>query len=333
MEAWKMLSRNRKVYESPDIVALFMRLQDLQKPEETILGLLESSLRDGRVLDIGVGAGRTTPALSASAREYVGIDYSAEMIAACRVRFRDGSRRLSFLVCDVRDMRCFADRAFDVVLFSFNGLDTLSHEDRLRALSEIRRVCRLDGYFAFSTHNLQTGRNLFRFLPICQPQRLPHQILLNCRRRALNLTFRQQLKNMHAVFCDGVHEFRVQLYYIQPRYQIEQLQEAGFTDVRVFSLDGYEVKSGAELDQNRDQWLYFMCRPMMEWNSRSATAHGSLRRATPVYYVLTDSYPRDIISYFKQFIKILRNKKHSQNSRRKRDTNRTAGWVDPRKTR
>lgn len=36
------------------------------------------------MLDIGVGAGQTTPYFAQSVKEYIGIDYSSQMIQACR---------------------------------------------------------------------------------------------------------------------------------------------------------------------------------------------------------------------------------------------------------
>ncbi len=55
------------------------------------------------------------------------------------------------------------DNSFDFVLFSFNGMDSFSHKDRIAALGEIRRVLRNDGIFYFLSHNLDwTGlKDLF----------------------------------------------------------------------------------------------------------------------------------------------------------------------------
>jgi len=273
----------------------------LKKPEETIIRLLQPSLKGGAVLDIGVGTGRTTPALSSAARRYRGIDYSKGMIAACRQKFRSASRRISFSVCDVRDMRYFGDQSFDVVFFSFNGLDYLDQRDRLRALSEIRRVCRQHGYFAFSTHNLQRAPNLFRLLPFCFPLRLPYEINANYRRRILNRAFRRQLKHKFAVFIDGAPvsaPYTLQTYYIRPRYQIKQLWAAGFTEVRVFSMNGQEIKSYTELDRNRDLWLYFMCRRITQSDTPMTTMLAGIQDTASPYRALVDSYPIDLLNYF-----------------------------------
>jgi ubiquinone/menaquinone biosynthesis C-methylase UbiE len=47
-----------------------------------------------KMLDIGVGRGRTTMHFAQAAEEYWAIDYSEETIAACRERFRDVSNKV-----------------------------------------------------------------------------------------------------------------------------------------------------------------------------------------------------------------------------------------------
>src|SRR5206468_7672141 len=88
------------------------------------------------ILDIGVGGGRTTPYLAELSRHYVGIDYSEEMVRACRSRY-PGQR---FELCDASNLTEFADKSFDAVIFSFNGIDYLGPEGRSRCFSEVARV-------------------------------------------------------------------------------------------------------------------------------------------------------------------------------------------------
>jgi ubiquinone/menaquinone biosynthesis C-methylase UbiE len=61
------------------------------------------------MLDIGVGGGRTTKYFFPLAKEYVGIDYSPEMIQACKKKFPE----LRFEVADVRNLSLFGDGHFD----------------------------------------------------------------------------------------------------------------------------------------------------------------------------------------------------------------------------
>ena len=42
---------------------------------------------------------------------------------------------------------------------------------------------------------------------------------------------------------------------------IRQLSDLGFSDIRVFDLsEGKEVVDRAALNENRDSWLYYLCR-------------------------------------------------------------------------
>jgi ubiquinone/menaquinone biosynthesis C-methylase UbiE len=60
------------------------------------------------------------------------------MIKTCQKRYQRSPRKLSFEVADARAMKSFEDSYFDLVLFSFNGIDYMNYEDRLTALQEIR---------------------------------------------------------------------------------------------------------------------------------------------------------------------------------------------------
>ncbi|MFV0309495.1 MAG: class I SAM-dependent methyltransferase [Desertimonas sp.] len=139
--------RTRQAYERADVVERYVELRSLF-PVET--ELVARHLRPGRrVLDIGVGAGRTTPVLAADAASYVGLDISATMVDACRARF-PGHR---FEVGDASDLARFDDASFDAVVFSFNGIDHLHPRTRrAMCLAEMRRVVAPDGVVIFSSH-------------------------------------------------------------------------------------------------------------------------------------------------------------------------------------
>jgi len=103
-----------------------------------------------RVLDLGVGAGRTTPFLAPRASSYVGVDVSEEMIKRCKSKYP----ALDFRVGDASRLSEFADGSADLIVFSFNGLGTLATDEQRQAcLSECARILSLDGTFVFSLHN------------------------------------------------------------------------------------------------------------------------------------------------------------------------------------
>lgn len=149
--------RNRKVFSDPVVVAYYDQKTALHESEHL---LFQTFLKKGMaVLDIGVGAGRTTPYLSGIAARYVGVDYSDAMIAKCRSKFPT----LSFLTMDASDMSVFPDNSFDAIVFSFNGIDCLPNDEvRAKCFGECSRILEPGGILILSSHN---ARHLF-FTPV-----------------------------------------------------------------------------------------------------------------------------------------------------------------------
>jgi SAM-dependent methyltransferase len=79
----------------------------------------------------------------------VGVDYATGMVRAAAHRHADES----FVQADATRLP-FADASFDVVVFSFNGLDCIHPAARrLEAIDEMRRVLRPRGRAIVSGHN------------------------------------------------------------------------------------------------------------------------------------------------------------------------------------
>lgn len=104
------------------------------------------------IIDIGIGAGRTTGPLSEIFDKYIGIDYSREMVQAAKSKFPATDLR----VMDVRSLG-LKDPA-DCVMFSFNGIDCIPYEDRQSALNQVRNQLVPGGFYIYSTHNLHYRR-------------------------------------------------------------------------------------------------------------------------------------------------------------------------------
>ena len=113
--------------------------------------LFDSFIRPGiAILDLGVGGGRTTRYLAERASSYVGVDYSAAMVKACREKFP----QLEFRIADAADLSEFREESFDAVIFAFNGIDyVLPSEGRRACFRHIHRVLRRNGCVIFSSHN------------------------------------------------------------------------------------------------------------------------------------------------------------------------------------
>ena len=105
---------NLRTWKKQDIIDEYAASTELQPPEKAILDTLRDQLRQMKMLDIGVGGGRTTVHFAQAAEEYWAIDYSEEMIAACRERFRDVSNKVRFAVCDARAMNICPDSFFSL---------------------------------------------------------------------------------------------------------------------------------------------------------------------------------------------------------------------------
>lgn len=138
---------NRDRFDRPEVVREYAVATGLTPAEAA---LFDRYVAPGsRVLDLGVGAGRTTSWLQARAGAYLGVDAAPAMVAAARRAHPDASLVLG----DAAALDFVADASCDVAVFSYNGLDYLSDRDRARALDHVARILRAGGTFLFSSHN------------------------------------------------------------------------------------------------------------------------------------------------------------------------------------
>ncbi len=252
---------NKDTYETRDVVKHYCSLDQLQKPEQTIFNSIRAELEHMKMLDIGVGVGRTTAYFANLVNEYIGIDYSKNMIAACEKRFSALiSKDISFKICDVRNMKIFKDNYFDFILFSFNGLDSMSHKDRLIALQEIIRVGKNGGLFCFSTHNLLYSPELFTIHFCINPVKMSWRLFKYFLIRLLNDDSKKLINKNYAILRTRVHMFRLRTYYIKPIEQIKQLSDLGLKNIKIYSYDnGNEIKDLSKLDTIKCPHLYYIC--------------------------------------------------------------------------
>ena len=141
-------ARNSAIYNQPEVVSHYSALQYLTPCEEY---LFDRYIKPGSaVLDLGVGGGRTTSFLGATASSYIGLDRSADMIRSCQRKFP----QYRFEVGDACDLSVFADASFNAVVMAFNSFDyVLAAADREQCLRECHRVLKAGGVLIFSSHN------------------------------------------------------------------------------------------------------------------------------------------------------------------------------------
>jgi ubiquinone/menaquinone biosynthesis C-methylase UbiE len=255
--------KNQAVYSRAGIVRYYTQIHALQPAERAILEQLSDRLPTLKMLDIGIGGGRTTHHFHRRVGDYTGIDYSAAMIAACQQRFSQASPSPTLAVVDARHMEQFPDSSFDLILFSFNGIDYVSHRDRLQILQEIHRVGKPGAYVVFSSHNLQAlahdfdYRQQISFNPLKTYVNLVMWALVRRFNRAITL---DRIKTAdHLILRDEAHNFRLQTYYIRPEQQIQQLA-FGFHSIDVYPWQqGEKVAEPGDLAREATRWLYYVC--------------------------------------------------------------------------
>lgn len=253
---------SRAAYESPDIVALYGRPDGLQKPEETLLAQLRPSLGRLDMLDIGVGGGRTTRHFAPLARTYLGVDYSAAMIAHCRLAFPS----FQFAVADARHLGFAADESYDFVLFSYNGIDHLDRGERMKALGEMRRVLRPGGLMVFSSHNsnyLPSIVDRFRFRIHTSLRETLRSLKWSSVFWAKNGLLQYRMPLASGRVHDGTHSFRSSaLYYVRPDIGVAELRQLDMVDIACAGNESYDFLAGDDprLRQDPNPWIYYMSR-------------------------------------------------------------------------
>ncbi len=250
-------SVNRATYESGRVVSIYSE-GPFQIAEIEILIKYRDEYLGKRILDVGCGAGRTTELLRYLTDDYTGLDYSANMVKRCRERF-PGVR---CILGDARDMKDFADESFDFVVFSNNGIDSLVHEDRLKALREIHRVLVNGGLFIFSTHNRNYENALTRPKLGFSPNPLKQAIEMYRYARRMKNHRRnrkyERFEDDYWIINDRAHAYKLLTYYVPQDVQMRQLRDVGFETLEMYGLDGRSLPFD-EVDR-KSSWIYYVAR-------------------------------------------------------------------------
>jgi SAM-dependent methyltransferase len=229
---------------------------------------IASRVRGQPVLDVGVGGGRTVPILRLMTDDYLGIDYTPAMVDLCREAFPGVDVR----VADARDLAPLPSEQFGLVVFSFNGLDAIDHDDRSAALREFFRVLRPGGDLLFSTHNKEgPAFNATPWHRAGPPQgpgwpasyriaRFVGGIMLN------PLHYPRSVSNwrrLHAQAVDAgdwgigpveAHDFDLLIHFTTLAAEVRELEEIGFSVSAVFDAERGRVR---QVDDDLTDVRYF----------------------------------------------------------------------------
>lgn len=244
---------NQRTYASADVVRYYAGLEELFPTEKKLFEKLSAKIQGSKILDLGIGGGRTTGYLLPIAGEYIGLDYVASFIEIVNRKYEKGI----FVVGDARDLSQFEDERFDFVLFSYNGIDTLSPSDRMSSLSDIFRVLRRGGTFMFSSHN--RDYRFFRKPYWLRHSRLNWALVRNLISYLIFLPRHIWMKRLEVftdefvVINDSDHRYSLLIYYITIAAQKKQLRKIGFVNTTAYSESGNEVMADRE-----SFWIYYV---------------------------------------------------------------------------
>ena len=232
----------------------------LQKPEATILDLLKGTLKDMKMIDVGVGTGRTIPFFAPLVKEYTAVDYSSEMINYCRKKFEKFPAKINFGVADMRDMKEFNSESFDFVLASYNCIDSFDQPYRDQAFKEMNRICRKGGIFCFSTHNIYSITELYKFVLRKNLFEIFRTYVKRRKVMKLNEPFKDIMQKNSAFIIDGAHYFEFKNYYSKPSEHIKELLHYGFSNIQAFDLTyGNKMEDLNSLETSKDFYIYYLC--------------------------------------------------------------------------
>ena len=238
----------------------------LMPAERKVLRRLTGWIPELDVLDLGVGTGRVGWTFAPLSRRYVGLDYSPRMIEEAERRL-GGEPGVELLVGDARNLTQ-VEGDFNFIIFSFNGIDAVSPQDRVLVLDQVRSKLRPGGLFEFSAHSLgalpfDTRRPLSPRFASRATYRLYAKLAgLRYARRIREINRGLDLAAAHRRGWDVIpsmsHNFRIRDHYVDPEFQVRQLNEHGFTVEAVIDTEGREV---ALPHHSRDPWFDYLCTP------------------------------------------------------------------------
>ena len=248
-----------------DVVSQFATEGFTDAGEAAAIGAVDQWAR-GAVLDIGVGGGRTTGLLGPHATSYVGLDVSSEMVTLARRRFPDADLRVG----DARELHGLADGAFDLVMFSFNGLDALDHADRDLALRAMARVVAPEGRVLFSSLNLDGvsfDERPWRLAGGLGSQRGRYHLGFAARHPGSVVRSVQNYRRTRREAEDGrgwgrrplrAHEFRFVVHFATLAEAVAEARAAGLEVLAAFADDGTALDPGCA--RTAADYVHFVCR-------------------------------------------------------------------------
>lgn len=245
---------NRKTWRKPSSLKYYGSLTGYETAGERVL-MAEAERRHagGRILDLGCGGGRTANLIKHFAGDYLGIDYTPQLVRIARENHPD----LTFKHQDARDLSDLGAASYDLALFSFNGIDSVGPDGRMAVLREVFRVLAPGGSFAFSSFNRhwcgfdrstrrRSAYSVWSYNPVRVVARLIRAARTENRKRRY---WKDDERGEHALLLHSAHDYGIIVYATSPAQIRSQLREAGFgEDIDILTKDGLPIEPGLEVE-------------------------------------------------------------------------------------
>ncbi|AXF07806.1 methyltransferase family protein [Paraburkholderia sp. GV068] len=256
---------NRLAWNSRDAARVFTTGKSFSDAgEEAAFRWLAPRCSGTPLLDIGIGTGRTVALMLSISNEYTGVDYAPNLLETARSRYPGCDLRHM----DARDMSELPSDHYGLAAFSWNGIDCVDYNDRVKILQEMYRVVRPGGYVLFSSHNRGGPgyrEGIWHLLPrfTLNPLTLGWRTLRSMRRFQLGtLNYIHNVKlnrdyGGYAVKTAAAHNFGIVIVYTTLAEQRRQLAQIGLQCDAVFdSCAGNRISDGVE--NSGACWFHFI---------------------------------------------------------------------------
>ncbi len=260
---------NRRTWKTRTVLRQYRNLEGYIDPgERAATEYLAAECRGKPILDIGVGCGRTTSLLLPISSNYIGVDYTPELLEVAARK----NPQVRYQFMDARDLRQFADASFYLVNFSFNAIDAVNYQDRLRILDEVHRVLQPGGLYLFSGHNA-TGPGASERVRTLLPRLSPNPLRLGWRIARFVAALPTIIRNRrryrrlrlerdgYVVSNAAAHNFGLVLVYTTLTEQKRQLAVTGFKTEVVFDSEQGRAVSDTD-DLSGVRWLHYLARKL-----------------------------------------------------------------------
>jgi ubiquinone/menaquinone biosynthesis C-methylase UbiE len=249
---------NRHAYKKENVIKIYIGQPKLFKAEGILMEKYHEKLKNSVFLDIGVGGGRTTYFVAPVVNKYYGVDYSSNFVSHVSGKFEHNENTV-IEFGDARDLHQFPNNHFDFILFSFNGIDCVSFEDRGKIVNECFRLLKPGGNLWFSFHNINAITKLYSFQWPKNPLNWIKEWERTRKIKKFNGDISQYAEADYCLLRDGAELFEAEVLYIKPSLQAHLLEQQGFSNIHFYNAQTGSELTGNLVNSANVDWIYVDC--------------------------------------------------------------------------